>query len=82
MVREFVVVDHLNQKHHLKQFDDLTTSSKKRIVGGFGIKDKGHTNALFWVVSGQRDQRHGVVDEPAPKDNYLESLYEEMFSKW
>lgn len=54
------------------------------IVGAFGIVGEDGVERMYgWRVSGwRRDKRHGVIDEPAPQNNYSDSLYESMFKGW
>lgn len=57
--------------------------SRRTVVGGFGtVYPNGHRDVFAWVVSKRKDQRHGVVDRPGPKDPYMEDLYTSMFINW
>jgi hypothetical protein len=55
---------------------------KKKVLGTFGVMQGEYKNSLSWVVSPRKDMRHGVVNRPAPKDEYLESLFNKMFKGW
>lgn len=76
-------LDVANRVRTSSKYSDFIPVKKKLIVGGFGIVDhKGFKNKIYWVVSDRKDRRSGVVNAPAPKDAYCESLHEEMFRKW
>jgi hypothetical protein len=66
-----------------KKYSDSRPVKPTVTVGAFGIiEPTGYKNVISFVVHDRKDRRHGVVNAPAPKDKYNESLFEEMFRKW
>lgn len=66
-----------------KTYTDDKRKRPTKIVGGFGVKHRdGFVSKIFWKVSDRKDRRHGIVNMPAPKDEYMEDLYKSMFRKW
>jgi hypothetical protein len=66
-----------------KKYSDFRPVKPTLFVGAFGIVEPtGYKNVISFVVHDRKDRRYGVVNAPAPKDAYCESLFEEMFKNW